>query len=254
MDDFLDEQRGRNLNIYQLMDGSSSRAHARVAPGAHGSHTDAPTGAEIETQRRARMDAQGNTLPGKEGEMAMLEEASEGESEGDIEEHPFFDGLKEKPKEEEWDAETILSTYTTTDHHPTMIHAPRRVRPKSKGVIQLDKKTGLPIDTMLPAQEERAAHAAALAAATGGGGAAADEGEGEDAFDEEFEQINLGEARAKGESAEDKKARKAAAKELQAERRRDKKGTKLAFKDERVNQAHVAKATQGIKGSQSLSR
>ena len=104
------------------------------------------------------------------------------------------------------------------------------------------------------AEEERARHAAALAAATGaGGGAAAGEEEGEE-DDDEYEAINFGAARPKKESAEDKKMRKQLAKELKAERRVDKKGTKLAFKDERANQAHVAKTTHQIKGAQSLSR
>ena len=193
--------------------------------------------------------AEGNTRPGAEAELAALE-ASDGESDGSIEEHPFFDGLKEKPKEKEWDAETILSTYTTTDHHPTMINLPRRVKPSSKQRIELDKKTGLPVGIMLPAEEERTRQAAALAAAAGhvGGDDEAEEGEAD------FEPINMGAARPKRESAEEKRQRKQLARELKAERRQDKKGTTLAFKSEKANQMHLAKTTHQIKGAQSLSR
>ena len=42
---------------------------------------------------------------------------------------------------EEWDAETILSTYTTTENHPSLI----RVPPKPRSVIALNAHTGLPV-------------------------------------------------------------------------------------------------------------
>ena len=48
--------------------------------------------------------------------------------EDDIEDHPFFESLKAPPKDEQWDAETILSTYTTTENHPTSIRMARRPR------------------------------------------------------------------------------------------------------------------------------
>ena len=173
LDDFLDEQRGKFVNVHQLMESGSSRLHARLPP----TPADAPTGVteeELEKLRRSKLDAQGNTLRGEESSLDALE-ASDGESDGSIEEHPFFDGLKEKPKEKKWDAETILSTYTMTDHHPTMIHVPRRVKGVKGGaqgsgaggaqpIIALDKKTGLPVGTMLPVEEERARQAAAARA------------------------------------------------------------------------------------------
>ena len=45
---------------------------------------------------------------------------------------------------EEWDAETILSTYTTTENHPSLI----RVPPKPRSVIALNARTGLPVRTL----------------------------------------------------------------------------------------------------------
>ena len=59
----------------------------------------------------------------------------------------------QKPKEQEWDAETILSTYTTTDNHPHLVKVIRR--PKDER-IRLHARTGLPVGIALPAAEERA--------------------------------------------------------------------------------------------------
>jgi len=248
MDDFLDKQHSKFVRIHDIMDTGSSRQHARVPSAEEDSGTCAPTGEEIDRLRKAKMDAKGNTLPGKEAELAALEE-SDDDSDGSVQNHPFFDGLKEKPKEEEWDAETILSTYTTTDHHPTMIHMPRRVKPNPQQRITLDKQTGLPVGIVLPAEEERRKHAAALAAVAGG---AADLHDVEE--DEEYEPVNMGAARPKQETAEEKRQRKQMAKELKAERRAEKKGTKLAFKEEKATQQYVAAVTHQIKGAQSLAR
>ena len=35
----------------------------------------------------------------------------------------------DEDKEEKWDCETILSTYTNTDNHPGVIKTQKRVRP-----------------------------------------------------------------------------------------------------------------------------
>ena len=40
LDDFLDEQRGKFVNVHQLMESGSSRLHARLPP----TPADAPTG------------------------------------------------------------------------------------------------------------------------------------------------------------------------------------------------------------------
>ena len=92
LDEFLHEQKAKFVNVHQLMESGSSRLHARV-PAVP---ADAPTGvteAELERLRRAKLDAKGNTLEGQEAALEALE-ASDDESDGSIEEHPFFDGLK----------------------------------------------------------------------------------------------------------------------------------------------------------------
>ena len=140
----------------------------------------------------------------------------------------------------QWDAETILTTYTTTDNHPTRIRVARK-----KTVIALDPRTGLPVGTMLPAEEERMRLAAEtgddlddaeeLAGGRGGGG------------------INFGVARPKKEGADERRARKAAAKTAKAERRVEKKGTKELFREEKANQLHIHEKTWQLP-STSLSR
>jgi len=52
----------------------------------------------------------------------------------------FEQGSEEsEPEADEWDAETILSTYTNTDNHPGVIKTQRRVRPSQRMKIELHK-------------------------------------------------------------------------------------------------------------------
>ena len=170
--------------------------------------------------------------------------------------HPFFDGLKIDPaiKVKEWDAETILSTYTTTDNHPTQVA--RATKPRRGATpITLDPRTGLPRGIMLPAEEERMRKAAAERAAMGEHLAAtgrAAEAEAED-DDDEYEVVNAGAPRQRGEAADEKRERKAAAKAAQAARRAEKKQSKEAFRLERVAQVQIKNVTTQLP-STSLSR
>ena len=147
----------------------------------------------------------------------------------------------QKPKEQEWDAETILSTYTTTDNHPHMISVARRPR---HARIELDRRTGLPLGVLLPAEEERARRQAEA-----GGG----DDDDDDDDDVHAVAVNTGAPRPKKEGAEERRQRKQASKETKAERRVEKKGSKQAFNAERVKQVEVRQATVQLPGS-SLSR
>lgn len=154
------------------------------------------------------------------------------------EEHPYFDVLKEKPKEAEWDAETILSTYSTTENHPRMIRAPRRPRDEQ---IKLHPKTGLPMGVELPGT----AAARAAAAAAGGPKTAALAAWAEDDDDDDCApQPNLGEARERGEKTDAKRQRKQAVREQKQARRQEKKETKLAFAGERNQQLDTRARTK----------
>lgn len=138
------------------------------------------------------------------------------------------------PREQErWDCETIVSTYSTLDNHPTVLREePRKPRRKSRAAmsqssqgaadprqtkIELSRKTGMPLGVFETAKKSKSKEAMTDASH-------------EPAVDE-------GRARTKGETKEDKRARKAAVKLLKTQRRLEKKETKLAFKDEAARQA-----------------
>ena len=223
MDAYLEQDRKKFVTVHDLMPEGSSRKWARPqresgllsgggAPTAHGA-----------------------------GASATTDDLDDGESsDGSIEDHPFFAGLKEAPKEEVWDAETILTTYTTTDNHPTTIRVARK--PK-RSVIALDPKTGLPVGTMLPAEEERLRARAE----------AGMDDEYDEADDFDGGGVNAGAARPKKEGADERRARKALARTAKAERRVEKKGTKGLFKEEKATQERLRQVSRAPP-STSLSR
>jgi protein LTV1 len=67
---------------------------------------------------------------------------------GEIEEE------SDEDKEEKWDCETILSTYTNTDNHPGVIKTQKRVRPNQRIKIELHKQFRVPVDGLTPMAEE----------------------------------------------------------------------------------------------------
>ncbi|KAG0273686.1 hypothetical protein BGZ95_010508 [Linnemannia exigua] len=138
-----------------------------------------------------------------------------------------------------WDVQTILSTYSNLDNHPGMIKEQRRRR------IHIDPKTGMPVVTeklskkALQRQAEVAAAAEAAARAENGDGNSDDEFDDEE---EDFEEAeNLGAKRNKTETKEEKKARKEAIKQEKKSRRETKKATKTAFANEKNRQEKVMK-------------
>lgn len=138
-----------------------------------------------------------------------------------------------------WDVQTILSTYSNLDNHPGMIKEQTRRR------IHIDPKTGMPVVTeklsKKAVQRQAEAAAAAEAAARAENGAASDdEFDDEEDFDEE-EAENLGVKRNKAETKEEKKARKEAIKQEKKIRRETKKATKTAFANEKNRQEKVMK-------------
>jgi hypothetical protein len=233
LDEFLSAQKAKKIYIDDIM---------RTEDNPEGTSRE---WARLPRKKERAADAQGATEGGgEEGEEGGDEYEEEEE---DIEDHPFFAGLRAPPKEDKWDAETILSTYTTTENHPTTIRIARRPR-KGGAKIELDPRTGLPSGTMLPMQEERRR----LAEERFGG-----EGEGGSGDDEEYYGrgggLNEGAARDKKEGAEEKRARKQAAKAAKSARRQEKKGTKEAFREERNQLVAVRHQTTQLPAT-SLSR
>lgn len=123
-------------------------------------------------------------------------------------------------KDEKWDCQTIISTYTNVDNHPSVIDAPsgrkqRTVRKQS--VIQLDPRTQAPSE---------------FVPSLGPSSSARSDVDFGSRPSEKLESV----ARVKGESKDDKKARKAATKEMARERRAMKSVMKKAFGAENAKQ------------------
>ncbi|KAG0246539.1 hypothetical protein BG011_002392 [Mortierella polycephala] len=141
-----------------------------------------------------------------------------------------------------WDVQTILSTYSNLENHPGMIKEQTRRR------IHIDPKTGMPIVTeklsKKALQRQKEIAAAAEAAERGSDGEEDDEEEDDD----EFEAENLGVKRNKGETKEEKKARKDAIKQEKKDRRETKKMTKAAFASEKSRQEKVMKSLKQGQG------
>jgi protein LTV1 len=110
------------------------------------------------------------------------------------------EAMPERPvqrKRETWDVQSIISTYSNLENHPSLISDKG---PKKK--IRIDPKTGMPVlveverkQTKLRQENEQ------------------EEEEEDEEEDDEEAPVNKGEARSKKESKEDKKARKQALKD-----------------------------------------
>ncbi|KAE9025216.1 hypothetical protein PF011_g3120 [Phytophthora fragariae] len=145
----------------------------------------------------------------------------------------------QREEREQWDCETIVSTYSTLDNHPTVLReeGPTRRKKKKQPVIAsiaegvdirkqkvtLSRKTGMPLgvfETEAAVKSKPAKHT---------------------------EQQPETSRRQKGETKEQKRARKAAVKMEKMSRRAEKKETKLAFKEEEARQS-----TQTVAGRVSV--
>ncbi|KIY46345.1 LTV-domain-containing protein [Fistulina hepatica ATCC 64428] len=138
----------------------------------------------------------------------------------------------DEDKYDRWDCETILcmSTYSNLENHPKIISARSLSDKRHKGSvpqISLDPKTGIPIvaseDTRTErrrVEERRARHRDSDASGT--------------ETETEHNQRRATVTRPRGESKEDKKARKAVMKAERQSRRANKKATKEQFSVERT--------------------
>lgn len=154
-----------------------------------------------------------------------------GESdEHDSELDTLFEEQYNKNNEDQWDCQTIISTYTNLENHPSVIDAPCRHAPRSStkqasaaSIIQLDPRTQAPAQ-FVPAGASAAPSATTHQPVDFGSRRA-----------NEPVMFNHG-SRRKDESKHDKKARKAAVKEAARERRTLKSEMKKAFGAEGVKQ------------------
>ncbi|KAK3827862.1 MAG: Low temperature viability protein [Benniella sp.] len=143
-----------------------------------------------------------------------------------------------------WDVQTILSTYSNLENHPGMIKESRRR-------IHIDPKTGMPVVTeklSKKALQRRKEAEEAAAAAENGEQPNSDEEQEEEESEDDAEPENLGAKRNKTETKDEKKARKEAIKQGKKERRETKKATKAAFATEKTRQEKVMKNQKKVKG------
>jgi protein LTV1 len=119
-----------------------------------------------------------------------------------------IDAMFKTVKRDDWDVESIVSTYTNTENHPNMIKIPRKDRTK----IRLGK-AGVAVDYMPQRKVEPVAEEAEV------------EGENE-------EVVDTGARRDKEETKEEKKARKEKTKEAQRAARDRKRNLKGQYAEE----------------------
>ena len=186
--------------------------------------------------------------PEPEARRFELEEAEpRGAPDGDEIEY-----LRNAPRES-WDCETIVSTYSNLENHPSVIDEPhggssagrgKGRGPSRKGdgdpsLIRLSETNGLPVDYVRSRRAKgrggsmlTAANLAAIGEANEG-----DDDVGETGACDDSDDVDVGEEwrsniRRKGETPEEKKARKAAVKAGRRDARAAKKGLKTTFKQE----------------------
>jgi hypothetical protein len=157
-------------------------------------------------------------------------------------------GLMELDRGERWDCESVLSLRSNLDNHPGRIVEPqRRMGARGGSGIALSAKTGMPLATgVTGAMSAHQQHPPARIDEEGN-----EEGEqGEEGWDGE-EAGGDGSAfeRRRGETAEERRARKAAVKAMRRDNRAAKKELKGMFKAEATKQGKASAARAAAGGS-----
>ena len=131
---------------------------------------------------------------------------------------------------ERWDCETIVSTYSNVENHPTFIAAVRKARKLKLAhhpdFIQLSSKSGMPLKSnieMKSISEEKES-------------------------DEKEEIVHSIVTRSREESKEEKKVRKEYVKALKQARREIKRNVKMAFKTEEKRQKYASAQSGQVHG------
>ncbi|XP_077991122.1 protein LTV1 homolog isoform X2 [Glandiceps talaboti] len=128
--------------------------------------------------------------------------------------------VTQEPKEE-WDCETVISTYSNLHNHPTVIAEPTKPKPKK---IELSQKTGMPKDVLPKRNQPRRP--------------VNDSDSDSDDLDEDFKRP-VAPPRRKNETPEERRARKQMVKQDRRDRRVEKKANQQAFKTEEKRQEKV---------------
>lgn len=227
--------------------GESNHDMRGVAPLAGFVNTEFEQGMDglLESYARVPMQEALYAVDGVEGaRLALLRQESEErsrleqldelriESDGhDSDLDTLFDEMY-KEKDGHWDCETILTTYSNLENHPSIIDAPvgrSRKSSQSRSVIRLDPRTQAPAEFMPTSSNQAPSSAQAV-----------DYGSRRDVTPSRN-------VRSKDESKSAKKARKAAVKEAARERRLLKSEMKKAFGAENLQQGKHSAALGNAK-------
>ncbi|CAO3641707.1 unnamed protein product [Cunninghamella blakesleeana] len=149
----------------------------------------------------------------------------------------------EQRKKATWDCQSVLSTYSNLENHPTLISDRG---PKKK--ISIDPKTGMPILVEDDRTKNRKKNSKYNKSVNEENNNEDDNEEDDDEDEDEEDRPNLGVRRSKAESKEDKKLRKQAIKDAKKNRREEKKSTKAAFKNEENRQRQTLDQQRKAKG------
>ncbi|CAG8472264.1 2048_t:CDS:2 [Paraglomus occultum] len=131
-----------------------------------------------------------------------------------------------KNKREAWDCQSILSTYSNLENHPTLIREERYRK------IKIHPKSGMPII-------EKMENVSAISKEEAKNGYTDSLSDSEDSIESVEPRVNRGIARSRGEAADDKKKRKETVKAERRARRAEKKSHKRAFAREHTKQTKM---------------
>ncbi|CAO3693312.1 unnamed protein product [Rhizopus stolonifer] len=143
--------------------------------------------------------------------------------------------MPQRPTEKKratWDCQTIISTYSNLENHPSLINDKG---PQKR--IRIDPKTGMPVLVEVERKQKKKESEET------------DEEEEEEEEEDESIPENKGVARSKAESKDEKKARKNAAKEAKKNRREEKKTNQAMFKNEENRQKRVLQQQRQAKAA-----
>ncbi|KAI8589743.1 hypothetical protein BDZ88DRAFT_451884 [Geranomyces variabilis] len=171
--------------------------------------------------RMGLIDSVRDDLKENAKEAARMYAAGEGYMNPDADDGEI--AMPEEKVRDQWDVETVLSTYSNIYNRPKMISE----RTAGTAKIRLKGRLGMPV---VDDSADGGRKASPLATSQ-------KENAGDETDDEDREEpVNKGVARSKEETKEEKKMRKAEVKADKKNRRVEKKATKTAFKDEQKRQ------------------
>lgn len=197
-----------------------------------------------EAFRREKEEALGEYS--KKWDQERIKEYMEGESDDEMVELEVEDD-EDGGRKKKWDCESILSTYSNIYNHPKMIEeANRRQSKLVSGKIQLNPKTGIPLDTLEGDTNTLTASKLAKLNSEGVSNAFAPKSLCAQSVISTLSVLSL---RPKDETPEERRERKKLLKDYRQERRIERKANTEAFKEEGKRQVKIKMNQNNNRGS-----